>query len=110
MQPSAPHTVQSLMQNPVSVSRWHASKPELKRRLLVTLLTVIFYYYPSLLSTSLSLFACYRIDASYPSSDVAYPQNLQASQAMLLEFCCVPEHPISANACHALSLLLDCQP
>ncbi|DBB05192.1 TPA: hypothetical protein ACH3X3_010435 [Trebouxia sp. C0006] len=77
-QPSAPRTVPSLMQNPVIVSRWHASKPELKRRLLVTLVTVIFYYYPSLLSTSLSLFACYRIDASYPSSAVAYPQNLQA--------------------------------
>ena len=75
----------------------------LKRRLLVTLLTVIFYYYPSLLSTSLSLFACYQIDASYPSSAIAYPQNLQASQAMLPEFNCVPERLISANACHALS-------
>jgi len=98
------------MQNPVTVSRWHASKPELKRRLLVTLLTVIFYYYPSLLSTSLSLFACYRIDASYPSSAVAYPQNLQASQAMLPELYCVSEHRISANVCHALSFLLDIQP
>lgn len=110
MQPNAPRTVPSLMQNPVTVSRWHASKPDLKRRLLVTLLTVIFYYYPSLLSTSLSLFACYRIDASYPSSAVAYPQNLQASQAMLPELYCVSEHRISANVCHALSFLLDIQP
>ena len=98
------------MQNPVTVSRWHAGRPELKRRLLVTLLTVVFCYYPSLLSTSLSLFACYRIDASYPSSAVAYPQNLQASQAMLPELYCASEHQIPANAFHTLSFLLDNQP
>lgn len=97
------------MQNPVTVSHWHASKPELKRWLLVTLLTVIFYYYPSLLSTSLSLFACYRIDASYPSSSVAYPQNLQASRAMLFELYCVSEPQIFANVRHTLSLLLNIQ-
>ena len=35
---------------------------ELKRRLLITFLEVTFFYYPSLLTTSLQIFACFRID------------------------------------------------
>ena len=56
-----------------------SSRPaELQRRLLVTLVTVIFYYYPSLLTTSLSLFACYRIDPLEAQMGQNYPQNAQA--------------------------------
>ena len=69
----------NFVHNPISVSSWHAHKPELKRRLLVTLLTAIFYYYPSLLTATLSLFTCYRIDPSNPSQAMAYPRHLQAS-------------------------------
>ena len=66
-------------QNPLTLSQWHADKPELRRRLLVTLLTVIFFYYPSLLTATLSLFTCYRIDASAPSSSIHYPDHLRVS-------------------------------
>ena len=66
----------------MSVSSWHAHKPELQRRLLVTLLTAIFYFYPSLLTATLSLFTCYRIDHSNPSQAIAYPQHLQASKIL----------------------------
>lgn len=51
---------------------------ELRRRLLVTLVTVSFYYYPSLLTTSLSLFACYRIDPLEAQMGQSYPLNAQA--------------------------------
>ena len=46
-------------------------------RLCVTVLSVIFYYYPSLLTTILSLFACYPIDPATPGSDELYPQYAQ---------------------------------
>ncbi|DBA86046.1 TPA: hypothetical protein ACH3X1_005573 [Trebouxia sp. C0004] len=58
---------------------WQGNIVELQRRLLVTLLTVLFFYYPSLLTTILSLFACYRIDASSPNG--AYPQFARATWA-----------------------------
>ena len=64
-------------QNPLTLSQWHADKPELRRRLLVTLLTVTFFYYPSLLTATLSLFTCYRLDASAPSSLIKYPDHLR---------------------------------
>ena len=48
-------------------------------RLCVTVLSVIFYYYPSLLTTILSLFACYPIDPATPGSDELYPQYAQVS-------------------------------
>ena len=35
---------------------------ELKRRLLITFLEVTFFYYPSLLTATLQIFACFRID------------------------------------------------
>ena len=50
---------------------------ELKRRLLVTLLTVIFYYYPSLLTTALSLFECYHIDPVSPQNGQYYPGQVR---------------------------------
>lgn len=46
---------------------------EIRRRLLVTLLVVGFYYYPSLIIDSLSFFACYNVDRVGP--DVMYPEN-----------------------------------
>ena len=48
---------------------------ELQERLLVTLLTVVFYYYPSLMTTALSLFQCYRIDPVSAQAGQNYPQN-----------------------------------
>lgn len=35
---------------------------ELKRRLLITFLEVTFFYYPSLLTATLQIFACFHID------------------------------------------------
>ena len=32
------------------------------QRMLVMLLTLLFYYYPSMLTSTLSLFTCYRLD------------------------------------------------
>ena len=48
---------------------------ELQSRMLVTCLSVLFYYYPSLLTTVLSLFACYRIDRISPG--LLYPEYTQ---------------------------------
>jgi len=42
----------------------------LGRCMLITLLTALFYYYPSLLATTLSLFACYRLDRVTPLDGV----------------------------------------
>ncbi|KAL0046985.1 hypothetical protein WJX82_003591 [Trebouxia sp. C0006] len=56
---------------------WHHRGTELRNRLCVTLLKVIFFYYPSLLATILSLFACYPIDPATPGSEL-YPQYAQA--------------------------------
>ncbi len=49
-----------------------SASAELRQRLLVTLLSVLFYYYPSLLTNAWSLFACYKVDRL---SGVAYPEN-----------------------------------
>ena len=46
---------------------------DIRRRLLVTLLTVGFYYYPSLVTDSLSFFACYHVDR--PESGALYADN-----------------------------------
>lgn len=35
---------------------------ELRRRLLITFLEVTFFYYPSLLTATLQIFACFHID------------------------------------------------
>ena len=48
---------------------------ELQRRLRITALTVIFYYYPSLLTTTLSLFQCYHIDPRRPQPGQMYFGN-----------------------------------
>ena len=58
---------------------WQSKAAELKSRVRVTLLSVLFYYYPSLLTTILSLFACYRIDPEFPAIDELYPQYAQVS-------------------------------
>ena len=58
---------------------WRSKLADLRRRLLVTLLSVLFYYYPSLLTTVLSLFACLRIDPAKPTSSQLYPQNVRVS-------------------------------
>ena len=49
----------------------------LQCRMLVTLLTVLFYYFPSILTTTLSLFTCYRLDR--PATFANYPGNAQVS-------------------------------
>ena len=62
-----------------ALSLWHTRLAELRRRLLVTLLSVLFYYYPSLLTTILSLLACYRIDPSTPASGELYSEYARVS-------------------------------
>ncbi|DBA69633.1 TPA: hypothetical protein ACH3X2_012695 [Trebouxia sp. C0005] len=60
-----------------SLSFWRRRRTELTNRLCVTLLKVVFFYYPSVLATILSLFACYHIDPASPGSE-PYPQYAQA--------------------------------
>ncbi|DBA96201.1 TPA: hypothetical protein ACH3X3_002401 [Trebouxia sp. C0006] len=76
---------------PPATTSWQAKTPfswnnlgfrkhgraELTNRLWVTLLKVVYFYYPSLLTTILSLFACYPIDPAAYGSEL-YPQYVQA--------------------------------
>lgn len=81
-------TVNTGYDNPICIGLWHAHKPELGWRLLVTLLAVIFYYYPSLLTATLSLFTCYPIDPSSPGQAIAYPHHLHKQLFPVLTFHC----------------------
>ena len=56
-----------------SLGLWYHRRAELTHRLCVTLLKFVFFYYPSLLATILSLFACYPIDPATYGSEL-YPQ------------------------------------
>ena len=62
----------------------HVGGEALKRRLLITLLTVLFYFYPSLLATTLSLFQCYHIDGGNSRQTLLYPQNARVCNAYQL--------------------------
>lgn len=76
----------------------------LQRRLLVTLLTAFFYFYPGLLTTTLSIFACYQLDYQ-PSNSVPYPLNARVG---LCTACCgvfVLVHD-SENQCTALQAVM----
>lgn len=68
-----------------ALSGWHTRLAELHNRLRVTLLSVLFYYYPSLLTTILSLFACYRIDPAMPASDELYPEYAQVRRPIMFQ-------------------------
>lgn len=57
-----PNTAAAAMAAPAATQPSQHRHAELWRRLQVTLLEVTFYYYPSLLTTVLSLFSCFRID------------------------------------------------
>ena len=57
----------------ISVS---VDRAELNRRLLVTLLTVLFFYFPSIFTTTLAFFTCYHLDS--PATFAAYPGNAKA--------------------------------
>ncbi len=79
---------------PPATTSWQAKTPfswnnlgfrkhgraELTNRLWVTLLKVVYFYYPSLLTTILSLFACYPIDPAAYGSEL-YPQYAQVSKS-----------------------------
>lgn len=72
---------------------------ELRRRLLITLLEVLFFYFPSLLTTTLNLFACFHIDPSGPAN--AQYHNAQVTLtssdavfATLPMFCTVTDHKV----------------
>ncbi len=68
---------------------WYHRGKELNIRLCVTLLKVVFFYYPSLLATILSLFACYPIDSATPGSEL-YPQYAQVRTPMSYQCCQCP--------------------
>ena len=57
----------------------HGRSTDLPQRLLITLLTTVFYYYPSILTVALSLFQCYHIDPRSPQPSQLYPQNALVS-------------------------------
>ena len=65
--------------NPTAASHQQYSTAELRRRLLITFLEVTFYYFPSLLTSTLELFACFHID---PAADPGF-HNAQ----VLITFC-----------------------
>ncbi|KAL0045512.1 hypothetical protein WJX82_008793 [Trebouxia sp. C0006] len=76
---SVTNPVQSALAASVhSAAPSQSASAELRQGLLVTLLAVLFYYYPSLLTNAWSLFACCKVDRL---SGVAYPQNSQAAWA-----------------------------
>ena len=52
---------------------------ELKRRLLITFLEVTFFYYPSLLTATLQIFACFPIDPAGSGYALVHPS--------LVKFC-----------------------
>lgn len=65
---------------------------ELKRRLLVTFLEVTFFYYPSLLTAILQIFACFHIDPA--GSNYALVRLCVSLHAQFLAEDCL--HPIVA--------------
>ena len=71
-QPQAP-TAAALAQLGGTHTPQASKSEEIRRRLLVTLLVVGFYYYPSLVTDSLSFFACYNVDRLTPGT--LYPGN-----------------------------------
>ncbi|DBA80681.1 TPA: hypothetical protein ACH3X1_007922 [Trebouxia sp. C0004] len=60
---------------PAGAATHRLAQDKLGRRILVSLLTVIFYYYPSILTTTLSLFTCYRLDTLATFNK--YPGNVR---------------------------------
>jgi len=66
---SGPQAQQNNLHAPQAVTE-QTGLQVLGRRMLITLLTALFYYYPSLLATTLSLFACYRLDRVTPLDGV----------------------------------------
>ena len=60
-------------QNPWAIAPQWAPRQALQRRMLVTLLVLVFYFYPSVLTTTLSLFTCYRLDRE--TDAVQYYEN-----------------------------------
>ena len=73
-----------------------AGSQVLRRPLLITLLTVLFYYYPSLLATTLSLFACYTLDRVTPLKPL---KNARVSRT---QCCCI--HTTQRRACAGCQL------
>ena len=59
-------------------------REDLRQRLLITLLSTVFYYYPSLLTTALSLFQCYHIDPQSPQQGQHYFSNARVRMYLLL--------------------------
>ena len=54
--------------------------------MLITLLEVLFYYYPSLLTTTLSLFACFHIDPSGSANSQYHNAQVCASLYVLYTY------------------------
>ena len=54
---------------------WQTRAAELNSRMLFTLLSVLIYYYPGLLTIILSLFACHHIDPEFPADDEVNPPS-----------------------------------
>ena len=70
-----------------SLGLWHHRRAELTNRLCVTSLKVVFFYYPSLLATILSLFICFPIDPATPGSDATYTKYAQVRIAVRYKYC-----------------------
>ena len=71
---AAREATEASMSPQIAVSMGQA---ELNRRLLVTLLTVLFFYFPSIFTTTLAFFTCYHLDSA--ATFAAYPGNATAS-------------------------------
>jgi len=79
-----------------SLGPWYHRRAELTNRLWVTLLKVVYFYYPSLLATILSLFACYPIDPATYGSEL-YPKYAQVRRPMSNQ--CIRCHASSGCMC-----------
>ena len=75
---------QSAAATPTAASAVLQQQPsaQLRRRLLITFLEVAFFYYPSLLTSTLVLFACFPID---PPASAGYQNALVSGECLLLD-------------------------
>ncbi|KAL0049274.1 hypothetical protein WJX82_010188 [Trebouxia sp. C0006] len=72
------HAAATATVNQTAASHQQHTTSELRRRLLITFLEVTFYYFPSLLTSTLELFACFHLD---PAGDAGY-HNAQDVEAL----------------------------
>lgn len=60
-----------------SSARMAVGREQLQSRMLVTLVTTMSYYFPTVFATTLAFFTCYHLDSAVVGA--AYPKNAKVS-------------------------------